>query len=168
MCVIGCVSEYVTLQSLEYPDRYCGTDDERNPYLGPSPYRLILIEPGLNEVEGTVSFQAFEDPSIYLCLINYNVIFKSKTSFADDAVFNDLATFYKRPNIYIAGSMAFECYTLTNYFITHDGFQITVHPAPEGDHYPKGFNFIITLPAPNGGKREVLVWRKKKNLIVVW
>ena len=112
-----------------------------------------MISPGLNNVEETVSFQSLKDPSIYLYVDNYNVIFKSKDNSTDDNVFNARASFYLRQNIYFPGSVILVCYALPTYCIRQDGFQITLEELPEADIFPIYVIFNIILPAPNNGKK---------------
>ena len=131
---------------------YFGTDDGLDIYLQTVSYRFILISPGLNYVKGTVAFQSFEEPEKYICIENYNLKLRSKNALDDIATFADQTTFYKQENKYFNGSVAFESYSVTNYFIRQTGVKLKMQQEAQDDLFPRDASFKIILPAPNGGK----------------
>lgn len=152
MNVIWSISEYVVIQSRNCPGYYFGTDDGIVIYLHTAAYRLIVITPGLSEEDGTVSFQSLEDPSKYLCIDNLNLIFRVKHTYTDNGTFNGQATFRIWTDKYFSGSVAFESYTMSNYFIRHDGMELKLQEGSDDESFTQNASFHIVHPAAHYGK----------------
>lgn len=124
--------------------------------MGPvaNPYRFIMIIPGLNGENETVSFQSVDDRSKYLCVANNALKLCDKDEFDDIAMFNCASTFSMRENV--NGSVAIESCALPNHFIKYDNGTFVLEEEADDGSSPEFISFDIILPEEIPGEKSIL------------
>ena len=114
---------------------------------------MVLIIPGLNGENGTVSFQSLEDPSKYLSVDNGQLNLTDRNATDDLASFDNASTFYIRQDQFLPDFVGLESYILPDNFVRRQDTELKVQEDDGSESFAKDASFKILYPAQVQGKR---------------
>lgn len=147
-------SEIAVIQSQKAPDDLIGAENGTELCIQSDPLQVVLIIPGLNGENGTVSFQSLEDPSKYLSVDNGQLNLTDRNATDDLASFDNASTFYIRENRFLPDFVGLESYISPEHFVRRQDTELKVQEDDESDSFAKDASFKILYPARVQGKRS--------------
>ena len=151
---IQSISEYAVIQSEKSPDDFIGTENGTESGVESDPLQVVLIIPGLNGENGTVSFQSVEDPSKYFSVNNGQLNLTDRNATDDLASYDNASTFYIQTDGFLPGFVGLESYILPDHFVIQNDTELKVQQDDQSESFRKDASFKILFPAQVQGKRS--------------